>query len=187
MSNKKGQKETISGDEDVGVRERILKAAMRILRKEGISELSQVSVSRKAGVRQSHLTYYFPKRQDLISAVAERVVGELVSTARETLSGSEEKDIFTIFKQLSLSISRQEHMRMLTGAIVEADRDPEVKAIVLRETKRMREALADLLGGKNEEERARFLQATLWGIGLYTFVAGESERPDAAFLSRLTG
>ena len=41
----------------------------------------------------------------------------------------------------------------------------------MRETERLEEALADLLGGKNASERARLVLASLWGLGLYAFLA----------------
>jgi hypothetical protein len=75
-------------------------------------------------------------------------------------------------------------MRMFIGTIVETDRDPEVRTILMRETARLEEALGDLLGGKNTTERARLVLAALWGLGLYAFLAKEPAGDD---LSRLFG
>lgn len=47
-------------------RERILFAAVQVLFDEGFSSLTQQRVCEKAGIRQSHLTYYFPTRNDLL-------------------------------------------------------------------------------------------------------------------------
>ena len=52
--------------EPVGVRERIIAAAVQLLHEQGINALTQTKVSHLAGVRQSHLTYYFPTRTDLL-------------------------------------------------------------------------------------------------------------------------
>ncbi len=62
-----------------GVRDRILAAALALLRETGIQGLSQVQVARRARVRQSHLTYYFPRRHDLLAAVAVRFVDGMVA------------------------------------------------------------------------------------------------------------
>ena len=53
-----------------GVRERILDAGVRLLREAGIRALSGSQVARHAGLSQSHLTYYFPRRTDLLVALA---------------------------------------------------------------------------------------------------------------------
>src|SRR5919201_1598046 len=63
------------------VPERILQAALALLAQSGAHELTQPRVARAAGVRQSHLTYYFPTRADLLQAVAhysiEKLAGQL--------------------------------------------------------------------------------------------------------------
>src|SRR5262245_36386011 len=61
------------------VRERILDAALAILSESGIQHLTQPEVAKRAGVRQSHLTYYFPTRDDLLEAGTERGVERLVA------------------------------------------------------------------------------------------------------------
>src|SRR5881227_2373362 len=68
------------------VRERILEAALSLLAESGAHELTQPRVSKAAGVRQSHLTYYFPTRADLLVAVArhgmEILAGPLLDQAQ---------------------------------------------------------------------------------------------------------
>ena len=59
------------------VRDRILDAALELLAQGGAQELTQPRVARAAGVRQSHLTYYFPTRAHLFQAVAHRSLDEL--------------------------------------------------------------------------------------------------------------
>lgn len=53
------------------VRRRILDAAQTIIDTEGLPALTQPKVAKAAGVRQSHLTYYFPRRTDLLSGLLE--------------------------------------------------------------------------------------------------------------------
>ena len=59
------------------VRERILEAALGLLSQSGAHELTQPRVAKAAGVRQSHLTYYFPTRADLLQEVARYSIGKL--------------------------------------------------------------------------------------------------------------
>jgi AcrR family transcriptional regulator len=51
-------------------REVILKAAIATLREYGYSGFTQPRVAKRADVRQSHLTYYFPTRLALLEGVA---------------------------------------------------------------------------------------------------------------------
>jgi AcrR family transcriptional regulator len=51
-------------DTAIDVRTRILEAALGLLAEHGVTELTQPKIAAAAGVRQSHLTYYFPTRMD---------------------------------------------------------------------------------------------------------------------------
>src|ERR1700690_4598318 len=55
-------------------RESLIEAAIAAVREGGYSALTQPKVAARAGMSQSHLTYYFPTRSDLVKAVAERIV-----------------------------------------------------------------------------------------------------------------
>lgn len=159
-------------DEAGGIRERILNAALAVLREGGIQALSQVQVARRARVRQSHLTYYFPKRHDLLTAVGERFVeGVILSAERATagLAAAAADDAGAMLERMAAAITDQGHMRMFTGVIIEADSDPELHALVVRASRRLQSTLAERLGGDDAMERARLVLATLWGLGLYQF------------------
>jgi AcrR family transcriptional regulator len=56
---------------NASARERILTAAVELLHTEGFAALTQQAVAAKAGMRQSHITYYFPTRNDLLRATAQ--------------------------------------------------------------------------------------------------------------------
>ena len=55
-------------------RESLIEAAIAAVREGGYPALTQPKVAALAGMSQSHLTYYFPTRSDLVKAVAERIV-----------------------------------------------------------------------------------------------------------------
>jgi len=172
-----------------GIRERIMDAAMAALREDGVRGLSQVHVARRAGVRQSHLTYYFPKRQDLIEAAATRfadgIASGLEAAAAANSSGGSTRSLLQYFAAIVVDVG---HMRMFTAMIIEADEDPEVRAILNRITLRIRSMLAESLGGRHADERAAMLMATLWGIGLYDFLL-RPKRPGtraAAYIADVT-
>jgi AcrR family transcriptional regulator len=56
---------------NASTRTRILTASVEVLHTEGLASLTQHAVADKAGVRQSHVTYYFPTRLDLLQATAQ--------------------------------------------------------------------------------------------------------------------
>jgi DNA-binding transcriptional regulator YbjK len=58
-------------DTDKDPRARLIEAALEVLLHDGIMGFSQSKVARQAGLRQSHLTYYFPTRNDLLTVVVE--------------------------------------------------------------------------------------------------------------------
>jgi AcrR family transcriptional regulator len=162
------------------VRERILDAALAVLRDDGVQRLTQVQVARRAGVRQSHLTYYFPSRTDLLDATAMRFVDTLAAGIGRALRGQASAGGRTTLAHLAKAVAEPGHMRMFIGVIVEADQDPDVRAILLGGTERMEAALAEALGGEDQQERARAVLATIWGLGLYAFVVRPSGRKDPA-------
>jgi len=53
------------------VRQRLLNAALSLMHEQGFHALTQARIAATAGVRQSHLTYYFPTRNDLLKAVVQ--------------------------------------------------------------------------------------------------------------------
>jgi AcrR family transcriptional regulator len=168
-----------------GVRERLLSAALAILREEGIQELTQVQVARRAGVRQSHLTYYFPKRYDLVEAVALRFIERMEGALRDVAAGAVEGDPGELLRHMAAAIGEAGHMRMFTGLVVAADGDPALHALVVRQTRRVQTLLADVLGGDDAMERAGLLLAAMWGLGFYSFAMGEPASRGAALLSIL--
>jgi AcrR family transcriptional regulator len=157
------------------VRQRILEAALAVLREGGVGALTQARVARRAGVRQSHLTYYFPRRPDLVSETIRRVTGAMAGRVGGALAQGGRDGAATLGELLE-AVEAPEHMRMFVGAIVEGDRDPDVRAILVRETRAFEEALAAAFAGDDARERARVALAALWGLGLHAFVTGSAAR-----------
>jgi len=63
------------------IRSDLLLAAHQLLREHDVQALTQQRVAASAGVRQSHLTYYFPTRNDLLRAVVQDVMVVLLESA----------------------------------------------------------------------------------------------------------
>jgi AcrR family transcriptional regulator len=161
---------TPAGPQDApDVRTRILDAGFAVLSERGIRHVTQTQVAERAGVRQSHLTYYFPTRDELLEAIAMGFVDRLAAGVGRAVGGRPASRPGLPLARLLEAVADAGHMRALIGMIVEADSDPEVRSIVVRGTERMVASLAGVLGGEDAEERARVVLATMWGLGLYRF------------------
>lgn len=67
----------VANHASLSVSERLLAAAMIVIQTEGLQRMSQARVAQLAGLRQSHLTYYFPTRKDLLKALVETIHQQL--------------------------------------------------------------------------------------------------------------
>src|SRR5205823_11917088 len=111
------------------VRERILEAALGLLAGSGAHELTQPRVARAAGVRQSHLTYYFPTRGELLQEVARHSI--------EKLAGQLARRHASLANGIAAGAADKRRARVMLGLVTAADRDPAIK-------RRMRRFVADL-------------------------------------------
>ncbi len=167
------------GPDGGDVRDRILDAALQALREGGIRRLTQPAVAARAGVRQSHLTYYFPTRNALLEACAMRFVDSLAADAGHAVGVWAAAPNGPQLAHLTQAVTESGHMRMFMGVVVEADRDPSVRAILLRGIERLEAALAPAFGGgRHAAVQAAAVLATLWGLGLYAFVVRPSGSSD---------
>jgi AcrR family transcriptional regulator len=151
------------------VRTRILDAGFAVLSERGIRHVTQTQVAKRAGVRQSHLTYYFPTRDELLEAITMGFVDRLAAGVGCAVGGRPASRAGLPLASLLEAVADAGHMRALIGMIVEADGDPGVRSIVVRGTERMVASLAGALGGEDAKEEARVVLATMWGLGLYRF------------------
>jgi AcrR family transcriptional regulator len=109
-----------------GRREQILHAAIDILNADGFGGLTQTRVAERAGMRQSHLTYYFPARNDLLRETA--VYGcEAMLGALELGIDSGELNLENFREVLAVDIHDRRFARLMCALIVASDEDAEIK------------------------------------------------------------
>jgi len=125
----------------VDVRSRIIEAAFGLLA--GGGELTQPRVSRAAGVRQSHLTYYFPTITDLLQAVARHSFDRL---AAEFGAAGGRRRGASIAEGIARATRDKRRVRMMLGLVVAADRDPSLKPRMRAFVKELRGRIAPMLG-----------------------------------------
>jgi AcrR family transcriptional regulator len=107
-------------------RDRILHAAVEILNNEGFGALTQTRVAAKAGVRQSHITYYFPVRNDLLRETAAYGCNAML----EMLTGSVDDGSLTIATMsqfMAADLSDRRFARLMCALIAASDEDDRIK------------------------------------------------------------
>lgn len=67
-------------------RQLIVDSALAVIGEEGLGGFTQPRVAKRAGLRQSHLTYYFPTRDDLLLAVADEAVRRRIEALGTAMS-----------------------------------------------------------------------------------------------------
>lgn len=128
------------------VRSRIMQAALELLAQGG--ELSQPRVSKAAGVRQSHLTYYFPTVTDLLQAVARHSFEHLAS---ELGAGGGARRPASLAQGIARATRDKRRVRMMLGLVTAADRDASLKPRMRAFVKELRARIAPMLAGAGLE------------------------------------
>ena len=145
------------------VRTRILEAALRLLGEGGAQQITQPRVSREAGVRQSHLTYYFPTVTDLMQAVARH---SFQSLAKELDGANARERPGPLAEVIAKATRDKRRVRLMLGLVQSADRDATLKPGMRRFIGELRAGLTPLL-------RSAGLEATPQDIAfLHSVVVG---------------
>jgi AcrR family transcriptional regulator len=121
------------------VRDRILEAALRLLAGAGAHELTQPKVAKAAGVRQSHLTYYFPTRGDLLQEVARYSIGKLAGELAHARTAS-------LAEGIAAAAADKRRSRVMLGLVTAADRDPAIRRRMRKFIGELRANMTPLLG-----------------------------------------
>jgi AcrR family transcriptional regulator len=111
---------------DASAREKILTAASELLLNEGFSTLTQQAVAARAGVRQSHVTYYFPTRNDLLRATAQYGVEALF----DPITNGEATGLPSLesFRTLLMpDKTDRQWFRLMTGLLIASDEDESIR------------------------------------------------------------
>src|SRR5262245_8814001 len=106
------------------VRAKVLQAAVRLVHERGLQAVTQARVAESAGLRQSHVTYYFPARIDLLKAIVQQHVSSL-------LDGVDSAGITSLAKfrdSMIERLKRRQMPRMMLALLLASDEDPELRA-----------------------------------------------------------
>lgn len=111
---------------DKDSRSRLIEAALEVLLRDGIMGFSQSKVARQAGLRQSHLTYYFPTRNDLLTVVVEHGC-QLVINAQGCTGQAAELSLSSFRLRMCDNVCDSRIARLMVAVTVAAETDPRLK------------------------------------------------------------
>ena len=147
------------------VRERILESALKLLAESGAHELTQPRVAKAAGVRQSHLTYYFPTRGELLQEVARYSIEKLAGQLGHVAHPSPQK----LAEGIAAGSADKRRSRVMLGLVTAADRDPAIKKRMRKFVGELRERMKPLLeaGGLDTDvESVAFFHSVVVGCAV---------------------
>jgi len=149
------------------LRDKILDAAVELLREQGGAGLSQPRVAKRAGIPQGHLTYYFPRKADLLAAVARRfhdeIQREIAVLGMKALSGGASPAAVGV-ELLERLVRDDGRSRTLLGLLFASEDDPELRRSLQGIVDESRPALAFLLGVEPDDPTIDLALAVSWGL-----------------------
>ena len=149
------------------VRETILHAGVALLKEQGVAALTQPKVAKAAGIKQSHLTYYFPKRTDLLLGIAEHTIARVMSDLEARMQ--EERSRTAFGETIATAMIDGAPPRVMVGLIVAADADPSLRPPLRKLIKHVRtriQGVLDTAGAAAGIDRALLLHATVVGLAV---------------------
>lgn len=164
------------------IRERLLMAAVTLVREQGLPKLTQPRVAKAAGVSQSHLTYYFPTRADLLHAVLERAAERQRAGVMAAVAAADQ-GAEALARELAKTLSRPENTRVLVSFVLAADADPAARTLFGGLAGGMRATIAEMLGKIGvtpRPETVTMVHALGTGLAILGLALGGSARPGTA-------
>jgi AcrR family transcriptional regulator len=158
----------------------IIECSLAELREDGFAAFSQTKVAKRAGLRQSHLTYYYPTKDDLLVAVAEAAMEQQLAALDGLLAGTPKGRAPA---QIALLLGRKENARVLLALVQGADQVPRLQVMFTDFAKQMRGRAAALLaGGEKRKVPPRdsyLLHALCVGLAVLGLALDDADSGDA--------
>lgn len=150
------------------VRDRLLEAALQVLASDGIHALTQTRVADRAGLRQSHLTYYFPTRSDLLKAIVVHASGEGPGMVRDD-TALLSPTLAALKAHLGDRVTDLRLARVMLALTTASDEDPSLKHWMVEFDNQMREmfgALLESMGYRVQPRELALFHASMVGTAV---------------------
>ena len=151
----------------MNIKETILTAGVTLLKDKGIAALTQPQVAKAAGIKQSHLTYYFPTRTDLLLGIAEYSISAMLATMASRLAGT--TDAASLMAPLTEALLSGIPPRLILGLIVAADAEPDIRPHLREFIKHVRGQIQEFLAHVDlagRPDAALLFHATIVGLAV---------------------
>jgi AcrR family transcriptional regulator len=156
------------------VKDRILEAALQIVEEQGIKALTQPRVAAAAGVRQSHLTYYFPRKADLFVALLQASHDR----ARKGRRKPGEESFKDVMRALTALMFDRQRMRFFLGIVLEASEEEDLRSVVEEHAHALTARVAAQFGrAADDSDVIGFIDA-LRGMGVRMLLESDAEAKD---------
>jgi AcrR family transcriptional regulator len=155
---------------------KILDAALALLAKGGAQELTQPRICKAAGVRQSHLTYYFPTIHDLLQGVAKYTLDAMIAELAEQRAAGQRPP--SLVDAAVATSADKRRMRMVLGLVTTADREPKLKPRMRQFLKEIRQSITQTLkagGLEGTPDQVAFMHSVTVGQGILQLARDNEE------------
>ncbi len=107
-------------------RQDIINASLAVLRASGYAGFTQPRVATEVGLRQSHLTYYFPTRVDLLAGVARVAIDRQLVAVDSILAASSVREAARAIANVAV---QHENTRVIMALVQAADQEPALREL----------------------------------------------------------
>ncbi len=168
VSTKTKKVKPVATQPAASIRERLIAATLELAKTMSLHEMSQARIAAAAGVRQSHLTYYFPTRVDLIKAVVVAIRDQMTQIADlVTIMNVDKQEAITAARSFFAdSVCELPKARMMLSLMLAADEDPSLRTWledIDRESIKQMQQILLLLGFEATESNVEMFQFTVVG------------------------
>jgi len=127
------------------VRSKILDAALRLVFESGVAALTQPRIAQAAGVRQSHLTYYFPTRAVLLEGVVQHMMEGMLQGMHAIAHSHAGKGSDALAKAMGEAIADPRRARVMLALVVASDEEPGIKVWLRKFIRQLRARIGQVL------------------------------------------
>jgi DNA-binding transcriptional regulator YbjK len=147
-------------------RTRIVEAGLAVIREQGFNAFTQIQVAARVGLRQSHLTYYFPTRNDLLAGVGRAAIESQLAMLDGLLKLRTAEEVAAV---IGRQAARHENTRVMMALAQAAEEEPRLRELFRELADGIFERLGKLLtslGAVPSDEHRRLLHALSVGLAV---------------------
>lgn len=149
------------------VRSKILDAALQLVFESGIAALTQPRIAQAAGLRQSHLTYYFPTRAILLEGVAQHMMDGMLTGMQAVAQAHAGRGADALAKAMGEAVADPRRARVMLALVVASDEEPGIKIWLREFIRQLRGKMIQLLAEAGlDTSGVALLHATLVGAAI---------------------